>query len=276
MAEAAVRKKQFQYAANSNLVLTAERDKGSRAREPTGEVASLRDKLGGTRMGDRAQRARPPTLDEEARKKKEARKRRRDEQGDRRDKRKRARDRKQGVFVAGQGASVLTETQDMEATSYRPKTKETAAVYEQVLSVVQRCIGDQPQEILRGMAEEALYIIKSDTVSPKEKQGEVEKLLSKMPNSDFNKLVNLAKAITDFTKDDDAADEDVDASKARAAPPAAAVLLCVAAPPRASRRVVLTLSSARWVRVCTGRRGDSGGGYGLGRLGGVRHGLGHQ
>jgi len=159
MAEEAARKQQYQYASNANLVLTAERDKSSRSREPTGEVESLRDKLGGTRMGDLARRARPPTLDDEHRKKKEARKRARDAGGDRKDKRKRARDKEKGVFVAGRGSNVLTETQFMEANSYRPKTKETEAVYEQVLSFVQRCIGDQPQEFLRGAAEEALYVV---------------------------------------------------------------------------------------------------------------------
>merc|ERR1719163_1370586 len=165
-------------------------------------------------MGDLARRARPPTLDDEHRKKKEARKRARDAGGDRKDKRKRARDKEKGVFVAGRGSNVLTETQFMEANSYRPKTKETEAVYEQVLSFVQRCIGDQPQEFLRGAAEEALYIIKSDAYEPKVKQREVEKLLNKMPSERYNKLVNLSKAITDFTKDEDGDEEDVDASKA--------------------------------------------------------------
>jgi pre-mRNA-splicing helicase BRR2 len=37
---------------------------------------------------------------------------------------------------------------------YRPKTKETQAAYELVLSFVKGCIGDQPQEILRGAADE--------------------------------------------------------------------------------------------------------------------------
>ena len=46
------------------------------------------------------------------------------------------------------------------------------------------------------------------------KQREVEKLLNKMPSERYNKLVNLSKAITDFTKDEDGDEEDVDASKA--------------------------------------------------------------
>lgn len=40
MAEDKVRARQYQYAANSNLVLQADREGGSRAREPTGEVRS--------------------------------------------------------------------------------------------------------------------------------------------------------------------------------------------------------------------------------------------
>ncbi len=49
---------------------------------------------------------------------------------------------------------MLTETDQFEASSYRPKTKETQAAYELVLAFVRSCIGDQPQEVLRGAADE--------------------------------------------------------------------------------------------------------------------------
>ena len=71
----------------------------------------------------------------------EARKRARDAGGDRKDKRKRARDKEKGVFVAGRGSNVLTETQFMEANSYRPKTKETKAAYEQLLVRIRSALG---------------------------------------------------------------------------------------------------------------------------------------
>jgi hypothetical protein len=40
---------------------------------------------------------------------------------------------------------------------YRPKTKETQIAYELVLAFVKGCIGDQPQEILRGAADEVRF-----------------------------------------------------------------------------------------------------------------------
>lgn len=52
------------------------------------------------------------------------------------------------------GGNVLTETDQFEASSYRPKTKETQAAYELLLSFVRSYLGDQPQEVLRGAADE--------------------------------------------------------------------------------------------------------------------------
>jgi hypothetical protein len=51
----------------------------------------------------------------------------------------------------------LTETEQFEVSSYRPKTKETQAAYELVLSFVRGYLGDQPQEVLRGAADEVRH-----------------------------------------------------------------------------------------------------------------------
>lgn len=56
---------------------------------------------------------------------------------------------------------MLTETDQFEASSYRPKTKETAAAYELLLSAVRAFIGDQPQEVLRGAADEVSILCAS-------------------------------------------------------------------------------------------------------------------
>jgi pre-mRNA-splicing helicase BRR2 len=50
------RDRQYQYAQNSNLVLQADRSRRPRAEEGTGEVESLKGKIGGMRMGDRVSR----------------------------------------------------------------------------------------------------------------------------------------------------------------------------------------------------------------------------
>ena len=62
MADAAARNLQYEYKANSNLVLQADTrliEKRSRD-EATGEVVSLTGKLIGSRMGDKALRTKPP------------------------------------------------------------------------------------------------------------------------------------------------------------------------------------------------------------------------
>ncbi|XP_014676711.1 PREDICTED: U5 small nuclear ribonucleoprotein 200 kDa helicase-like [Priapulus caudatus] len=66
MADAAARSLQYEYKANSNLVLQADRsliERRSRD-EATGEVMSLVGKLTGSKMGDRYQRTRPQGLEE--------------------------------------------------------------------------------------------------------------------------------------------------------------------------------------------------------------------
>lgn len=68
MADKQSRLKQYDYKATSNLVLhTAERDRNI-MNEPSGEAESLAGKLSGTRMGDRAVRARDKELEERLKK----------------------------------------------------------------------------------------------------------------------------------------------------------------------------------------------------------------
>ena len=62
MAEDTIRSRLYEYQANSNLVLQAERDR-NRSREPTGEVESLRGREL-PKMGDRAQISKPKALEE--------------------------------------------------------------------------------------------------------------------------------------------------------------------------------------------------------------------
>ncbi|MGH0145365.1 UNVERIFIED_CONTAM: hypothetical protein FKN15_032147 [Acipenser sinensis] len=66
MADVTARSLQYEYKANSNLVLQADRSLIDRTRrdEPTGEVLSLVGKLEGTKMGDKSQRTKPQLLEE--------------------------------------------------------------------------------------------------------------------------------------------------------------------------------------------------------------------
>lgn len=187
-AEAHARFKQYEYRANSSLVLTTD----SRPRdthEPTGEPESLWGKIDPKHFGDRAYRGRPPELDEKLKKSKK--KKERDPLSEpaaaapvRQAKRRRV-----------QEESVLTST---EEGVYQPKTKETRAAYEAMLSVIQHQLGGQPLNVVSGAADEILAVLKNDVLKNPDKKKEIEKLLNTISNSDFDKLVSIGRLITDY------------------------------------------------------------------------------
>ncbi|KAL4570790.1 hypothetical protein LXL04_026453 [Taraxacum kok-saghyz] len=187
-AEAHARFKQYEYRANSSLVLTTD----SRPRdthEPTGEPESLYGKIDPKSFGDRAYRGRPQELDEKITKSKK--KKERDpslasgEAGNNRHSKRRRL----------QEESVLTSTDE---GVYQPKTKETRAAYEAMLSVIQTQLGGQPLNIVSGAADEILAVLKSDTLKNPEKKKDIEKLLNPIPNQVFDQLVSIGRLITDF------------------------------------------------------------------------------
>ena len=147
-AEDFVRSRQYEYGQNSNLVLEADRETRRRNDEGTGEVESLVGKMGSRRMGDKVQRGRPPELEARVEKLRKKRKGTGDDGEEKKSKKKRS------TFGAGLGSTVLTETEEMDSISYRPKTKESRAAYEQILSFVQDSIGAQPQDMARPPAEQ--------------------------------------------------------------------------------------------------------------------------
>ncbi|KAH0568285.1 putative U5 small nuclear ribonucleoprotein 200 kDa helicase [Cotesia glomerata] len=187
MADAAARQLQYEYKANSNLVLQADvRLIERRSRdEATGEVMSLVGKLDGTRMGDRAQRSKPSKVEE-------------------RKVKRQKRDEAQYDFTRMKGATLLSESVDeITAIVYRPKTQETRQTYEVLLSFIQEAIGDQPRDILCGAADEVLAVLKNDRLKEKEKKRETELLLGGvLAEERFALLVNLGKKITDFGNED--------------------------------------------------------------------------
>ncbi|KAK4881295.1 hypothetical protein RN001_004614 [Aquatica leii] len=198
MADAAARQLQYEYKANSNLVLQADvRLIERRSRdEATGEVMSLVGKLIGTRMGDRAQRTKPGKAEE-------------------RKVKRQKRDEAQYDFTRMKGATLLSEGIDeMVGIIYKPKTQETRQTYEVLLSFLQEALGDQPRDILCGAADEILSVLKNDRLKDKEKKKETEALLGTIADERFALLVNLCKKITDFgneeTKSTNIGDENID------------------------------------------------------------------
>uniref|UniRef100_A0A8C1DTC0 Activating signal cointegrator 1 complex subunit 3 n=1 Tax=Cyprinus carpio carpio TaxID=630221 RepID=A0A8C1DTC0_CYPCA len=185
MADVTARSLQYEYKANSNLVLQADRSLIDRTRrdEPTGEVLSLVGKLEGTKMGDRSQRTKPQMLEE-----RRAKRRKRDE--DRHD------------INKMKGFTLLSEGIDeMVGIVYKPKTKETRETYEILLSFIQAALGDQPRDILCGAADEVLAVLKNDKMRDKERRREVEQLLGPTDDTRYHVLVNLGKKISDYGGD---------------------------------------------------------------------------
>uniref|UniRef100_A0A8C6UZC2 Small nuclear ribonucleoprotein 200 (U5) n=1 Tax=Neogobius melanostomus TaxID=47308 RepID=A0A8C6UZC2_9GOBI len=196
MADVTARSLQYEYKANSNLVLQADRSLIDRTRrdEPTGEVLSLVGKLEGTKMGDKAQRTKPQKLEE------------------RRDKR-RKRDEDRHDINKMKGFTLLSEgIDDMVGIVYKPKTKETRETYEVLLSFIHAALGDQPRDILCGAADEVLAVLKNDKMRDKERRREVEQLLGPADDTRYHVLVNLGKKITDYGGDKDLQnmDENID------------------------------------------------------------------
>lgn len=196
MADDAARSLQYEYKANSNLVLQADTrliERRSRD-EATGEVVTLVGKLDGTRMGDRYQRTKPKYSEERKIKRQK-------------------RDEARYDFAKMKGASLLSDgIEHMMGIMYRPKTQETRQTYEVLLTFIQEALGDQPRDVLCGAADEVLAVLKNDKLKDKEKKKETETLLGSLADERFALLVNLGKKITDYGVDEKAtvADENID------------------------------------------------------------------
>ncbi|CAB3996101.1 U5 small nuclear ribonucleo 200 kDa helicase, partial [Paramuricea clavata] len=191
MADATARSLQYEYKANSNLVLQADRSLIERRGrdEATGEVVSLVGKLTGTKMGDRYQRNKPEVSEE------------------RKSKRRKVQEKEE--FSKSKGSTLLSDdADDLAGIFYHPKTRETKSTYEVLLSFIQAAIGDQPRDILAGAADEVLNTLKNDKIRDKERHKDILGLLGNMPDERYALLVNLGKKITDYYVDHDKMDED--------------------------------------------------------------------
>jgi pre-mRNA-splicing helicase BRR2 len=188
MAEEFQRSKLYEYRTNSNLVLEADRDHRRRD-EATGEVETLHGRINSIKMGERVVSTKNPELTEKIEKLKRAQ--RSDALGENDKKTKKSR------MEIG-GSNVLAATEDLESINYKPRTRESRIAYEEILSFVSIHIGDQPQDILRGAAEEILAICKDENMRDGDRQREVSKILPQLPSERYNKLLGLSKRINDF------------------------------------------------------------------------------
>ena len=178
----------YSYQANSNLVLASDRDSRRFQDEGKGEVETLNGKIDKYRMGDRIVNSSSGN----DRKNKELV----DKSLDNSSKRMRTGEHLGGTSKASKGSILQYNNNDSYA--YQPKTKESKIAYEEILNSVQTLLGDQPQDVLHGAAEEVLSILKDNTIKDLDKHKEVNKILSVIPSELFHKLVNLSKTINDF------------------------------------------------------------------------------
>eukprot|EP01038_Epipyxis_sp_PR26KG_P008839 gene8839-11930_t len=191
MADEIQRNKLYEYGANSNLVLEAERDGRRRGDEGKGEVETLSGKLDYVRMGDRLSKSsRPEELNEKPVEKRVKVDSKRVSENSQKE--------ASIVFLAPKGSNVLMQTENMESIMYRPKTKESKLAYEELLRTVQGIIGDQPEDILKGATEEILMILKEDTMRDTIKHKEIEKITTNLTNQNLSKLMEIGKRITDY------------------------------------------------------------------------------
>ncbi|KAF5776704.1 putative RNA helicase [Helianthus annuus] len=103
--------------------------------------------------------------------------------------------------------SVLTITEE-ELGVYQPKTKETEAAYETMLSIIQQQLGGQPMSIVTAAAHEILALLNHNkNHDNNKKKKDIEKLLNPISNAVFHQLVSVATVITDFDNADGDAED---------------------------------------------------------------------
>lgn len=98
---------------------------------------------------------------------------------------------------------IIEATQDVEGLTYRPRTAETREIYELILGIVHRSLGDQAQDIIRSAADTVLETLKTDSLKDFDKKKDIESVVGSLTGDTFSQLVNLSKKITDYGGDDD-------------------------------------------------------------------------
>eukprot|EP01107_Rhizomastix_libera_P003769 TRINITY_DN1648_c0_g2_i1.p2 TRINITY_DN1648_c0_g2~~TRINITY_DN1648_c0_g2_i1.p2 ORF type:complete len:2183 (-),score=603.76 TRINITY_DN1648_c0_g2_i1:51-6599(-) len=195
MAEERAGNRAREVKANANLVLQSE-NRSRAAGEATGEPESLR---GRTLMplGDRSTPARAAAVKEKIKKKAEKKKKVVRDEIDR--------DIARGLHTGPR--SVIEATQ--EDSKYTPKTKQTKAVFDNLLGFIQTNLGDQPQEFIRSAADEVLSVIFNEKLTAPQKKKELSAVFDSLSEEKFAELTQLCLKITDYAEVTEATQEGV-------------------------------------------------------------------
>ena len=185
-AEAELRKKQYAYKNNMNLVLENKRGRRRNFKdEGTGEAQRVDGRKIASKMGDRVRRS----SDLNALKLKAATKRLKRQQQEEEEKRAR---KKMKSEVFAQERSILTAQLRIELP---PKTKITRNAYEEMLSEVHKILGDVPEDILRSAADEVISTLKDVDMKASDKQREIESLLMRNKRSTWQSSRNSLRSV---------------------------------------------------------------------------------
>lgn len=83
---------------------------------------------------------------------------------------------------------------------YRPKTRETQAVYEQIVHLVQKHLGDVSTDTVLDCTDEVIVLLKNDQLPLAKRKQELDMLLGLTPlnGDEFNQVVVWCQRLTDF------------------------------------------------------------------------------
>lgn len=83
---------------------------------------------------------------------------------------------------------------------YRPQTQETRALYQQIVHMVKKHLGDCPIETVKGGVDEVLAVLKDEALNDSRRRFEIDGLLGleKLSDDEFNSLTILAHSLIDY------------------------------------------------------------------------------
>lgn len=177
--------RQYDYKANSNLVLPTDTSLIEKNREGTGEVESLAGRLSG-RMGDRA--GSHSSIKREERDKKRVKS----------ELKKFEKDERANLNVK---KNLSIADIDIKDLIYQPKSDRTTIVYGLIIKFVRRMLGFEHSSAIDAAADEVISTMKNPKLTEDLRRLEVARLLSddeKICDDDFNEISNLCKRIDDW------------------------------------------------------------------------------
>lgn len=184
-------RKQYSYKATSNLVIEHE---GPRKRDQDGVGVSAwqAGELPG-QMGDRVARrdVKPDELQRRLR-----------------NSRQRAPDHSLHKINSGNNDPIPTNLDvvdvadeleiNADSTAYAPTNAVSKRAFEALLAFVSSKLGDQPRDLLRSAADEALFFLKDKTLTELDRKTSAESILGAMNADEFSRLSLICRQITDY------------------------------------------------------------------------------